>query len=54
MSENSPERGAAEENADVPDTDEEHNEPASPSSTPGGSPAEADGYAEEETGVDSD
>jgi len=52
MSEQSGERGAAEENTGVPDTPEEHNEPASPSSTPGGTPAEADGYAEEETGVD--
>ena len=52
MSEQSGEWGAAEENTGVPDTPEEHNEPASPSSTPGGTPAEADGYAEEETGVD--
>lgn len=47
-------RGAAEERSGVPETPEEHNEPASPSSTPGGTPAEADGYAEEATGVDDD
>ena len=45
-------RGAAEENTGVPDTPEEHQGPASPSSTPGGEPARADGYAEEQTGVD--
>ena len=50
--EQSGERGAAEEASGVPETPEEHNEPASPSSTPGGTPSEADGYAEEETGVD--
>lgn len=52
MSEQSSERGAAEENTGVADTPEEHNEPASPSSTPGGEPARADGYAEEEAGVE--
>jgi hypothetical protein len=45
-------RGAAEENTGVPDTPEEHDGPASPSSTPGGTPAETDGYAEEQAGVD--
>lgn len=52
MSEQSAERGAAEENTGVPETPEEHNQPASPSSTPGGEPARTDGYAEEEAGVD--
>ena len=51
MSEQSPERGAAEENTGVPETAEEHNEPASPSSTPGGEPPRADGYAEDATGT---
>jgi hypothetical protein len=44
-------RGAAEENAGVPETPEEHAGPASPSSTPGGEPSRADGAAEEEAGV---
>ena len=52
MSEQSSERGAAEENAGVPDTPAEHDEPASPSSTPGGTPAETDGYAEEAADVE--
>ena len=47
-------RGAAEERSGVPDTAEEHNEPASPSSTPAGEDSRADGYAEEATGVDED
>jgi hypothetical protein len=34
MSEENTGRGAAEENTGVPETPEEHNEPASPSSTP--------------------
>jgi len=46
------ERGAAEENTGVPDTEEEHQGPASPSSTPGGEPSRADGDAEERSGVD--
>jgi hypothetical protein len=50
MSEQDSGRGAAEENTGVPETEEEHNEPASPSSTPGGQPARADGYDEEATG----
>jgi hypothetical protein len=45
-------RGAAEEDTGVPETTEEHNEPASPSSTPGGEPSRADGDAEERAGVD--
>jgi hypothetical protein len=36
MSQESTERGAAEERSGVPETPEEHNEPASPSSLPGG------------------
>jgi hypothetical protein len=44
-------RGAAEENTGVPETPEEHNEPASPSSTPGGEDSRADGAAEENTNV---
>jgi len=52
MSEQSSERGAAEERSGVPDTPEEHNEPASPSSTPGGEDSRADGFAEEETGTE--
>jgi hypothetical protein len=48
----SSERGAAEENTGVTDTPEEHNGPASPSSTPGGEDSRADGAAEEATGVD--
>ena len=52
MSEHDSERGAAEEQAGVPDTAEEHDEPASPSSTPGGEPSRADGAAEEQAGVD--
>jgi hypothetical protein len=52
MSEHDSERGAAEEQAGVPDTPEEHNEPASPSSTPGGQPSQVDGAAEERAGVD--
>jgi len=45
-------RGAAEEGTGVPDTPEEHQGPASPSSTPGGEPSRADGYAEEASGVE--
>lgn len=52
MSEQHQERGAAEENAGVADTSEEHNEPASPSSTPGGEPSRVDGAAEERAGVE--
>jgi hypothetical protein len=40
-------RGDAEERAGVPDTPAEHNEPASPSSLPGGEDARARGDAEE-------
>ncbi len=47
-------RGAAEEASGVPDTSEEHNEPASPSSTPGGKGSRADGAAEDAAGVESD
>ncbi len=39
-------RGAAEELSGAPETEEEHNEPASPSSTPGGD-ARARGASEE-------
>jgi hypothetical protein len=52
MSEQQEERGAAEEATGVPETSEEHNEPASPSSTPGGQDSRADGAAEEATGLD--
>ena len=52
MSEQHEERGAAEENAGVADTAEEHDEPASPSSTPGGEPSRVDGAAEEQAGVE--
>jgi hypothetical protein len=52
MSEQSSERGAAEEASGVPDSPEEHNEPASPSSTPGREDSRADGYAEEATDTD--
>jgi hypothetical protein len=52
MSEQSSERGAAEEGSGVPHTDEDHNEPASPSSTPGDGDSFADGYAEEATDTD--
>jgi hypothetical protein len=45
-------RGAAEDNAGVPETPEEHTGPASPSSTPGGEPSRADGAAEERAGVE--
>ncbi|MCW2835753.1 MAG: hypothetical protein JWN68_3706 [Nocardioides sp.] len=45
-------RGAAEEMSGVPDTPEEHNGPASPSSTPGGEPSRVDGAAEEGVGVE--
>lgn len=45
-------RGAAEENTGVPETPEEHNEPASASSTPGGEPSRVDGAAEEGAGVE--
>jgi hypothetical protein len=44
-----PGRGAAEESTGVPDTGEEHQGPASPSSTPGGEPARAEGDAEQST-----
>lgn len=44
-------RGAAEENTGVPETPEEHEGPASPSSTPGGEPSRADGAAEGAAGV---
>ena len=40
-------RGAAEERGNVPDTPAEHNEPASPESTPGGDDSRARGAAEE-------
>jgi len=46
MSNESPERGAAEERADVPQSEDEHSQPASPSSTPGGD-SHARGFAEE-------
>jgi hypothetical protein len=52
MPEQTSERGAAEENTGVPDTAEEHEGPASPSSTPGGEDSRADGFAEEATGND--
>jgi hypothetical protein len=52
MSEQSGERGAAEENTGVPETAEEHEGPASPSSTPGGEPSRVDGAAEEGAGVE--
>jgi hypothetical protein len=52
MSEQSGERGAAEEQAGVPETEQEHAGPASPSSTPGGEDSRADGYAEEAAGTD--
>lgn len=45
------ERGAAEERAGAPDTPEEHNRPASPSSTPGGEDSRARGAAEEAAGA---
>jgi hypothetical protein len=51
MTEQQEGRGAAEEATGVPETSEEHNEPASPSSTPGGEGSRADGAAEEATGV---
>lgn len=54
MSEQTPESGAAEDAAGVDGDGEEHHEPASPSSTPGGEPARTDGYAEEAAGVDED
>ncbi len=44
------ERGATEEETGVPPTEDEHSEPASPSSTPGGD-SHARGYAEEEAGT---
>jgi hypothetical protein len=46
MSEESTGRGAAEELSGAPETPEEHNEPVSPLSTPGGD-ATARGAAEE-------
>jgi hypothetical protein len=50
MSQQSAGRGAAEENAGVPDTAEEHNQPASPASTSGDSEsARVRGAAEEAT-----
>ena len=52
MSEQDNGRGAAEENTGVPETPEEHEGPASPSSTPGGEPSRADGAAEEAAGVE--
>jgi hypothetical protein len=52
MSEQSSERGAAEEASGVPETAEDHNEPASPSSTPGNEDALTDGYAEDATDTD--
>ncbi|WP_210648706.1 hypothetical protein [Nocardioides sp. SYSU D00065] len=46
-------RGAAEEQAGVSETGEEHAGPASPSSTPSdGEPSRVDGAAEESAGVD--
>ena len=47
MSEQSSNRGAAEERSGVPETPGEHNEPASPASLPGGS-ATARGADEED------
>jgi len=47
MTESSSSRGAAEENSPAPETAEEHNEPASPSSLPGGNDSRARGAAEE-------
>ena len=41
------ERGAAEERGGVPATPAENNEPASPSSLPGGEDSRAEGAAEE-------
>ncbi len=52
MSQEDTGRGAAEEATGVPETPEEHNEPASPSSTPGGESARAEGAAEEEMDTD--
>ena len=52
MTEQQSGRGAAEESTGVADTPEEHDEPASPSSTPGGEPSRVDGDAEERAGVD--
>jgi hypothetical protein len=46
MSEQSSGRGAAEELSGAPETPEEHNQPASPSSTPGGD-ARARGASED-------
>jgi len=47
MTEQTTNRGAAEERAGVPYTPEEDNKPASPSSVPGGEPPLAQGAAEE-------
>ena len=47
MTEQNSNRGAAEENSPAPETAEEHNQPASPSSTPGGNDSRARGAAEE-------
>ena len=44
-------RGDAEERAGVADTPAEHNEPASPSSLPGGDDARARGAAEDRADV---
>jgi hypothetical protein len=51
MSDEHEERGAAEEATGVPETPEEHHEPASPSSIPGGEDSRADGAAEDAAGV---
>lgn len=50
MSEQGAERGAAEERSGAPATSAENNAPASPSSTPGGQAARADGAAEDAAG----
>jgi hypothetical protein len=53
MSEQNSERGAAEVATGVPDTPEEHEGPASLSSTPdAGEPSRVDGDAEERAGVE--
>ncbi len=52
MSEQETGRGAAEERAGIPDTEAEHEGPASPSSLPGNESSRVDGAAEEAAGVD--
>ncbi len=44
-------RGAAEESGGVPETPSEHNEPASPESTPGGEGSRSRGAAEDQADV---